>query len=52
MRGVPQASPEVKNLDYEPGFWLVVLILLPFVIVAEVLDIVTDCARFLCTPQR
>ncbi len=26
----------MKNLDYEPGFWLTVLILLPFAVYVEI----------------
>lgn len=26
----------MKNLDYEPGFWLTVAMILPFILIAEV----------------
>ena len=27
----------MKNLDFEPGFWLTVMMLIPFMVVVEVL---------------
>lgn len=27
----------MKNLDYEPGFWITVLMILPFMVTAEVI---------------
>ena len=40
----------MKNLDYEPGFWLTVVILLPFIAAVSLLDFVVG--REACGQRR
>lgn len=34
-----------RNLDYEPGFWLTVLIILPAIVAVEVVLLFEKCRR-------